>query len=77
MFSCEDRALYVNCFCVSMLTEIKIHITSGTYSSVLTCLKNIREHLDVDKTIFRAFELYYEFRGLDVNTIAHYNMRKL
>jgi hypothetical protein len=49
----------------------------GGYSSVLTCIKTIRERVDYTEAIFKAFELYHEVKGLDMNTMAQYNMRKL
>jgi uncharacterized protein YprB with RNaseH-like and TPR domain len=62
---------------VALLTGIKATILAGTYSSVLTCIKKIRENINYNDTIFRAFELYHEFRGLDVNTMAQYNLKQL
>jgi len=59
IFACEDRALYVNCFAVALLSGIKPAILTGTYSSVLTCIKKIREHINYNDSIFRALELYH------------------
>ena len=77
IFACEDRPLFVNCFCVSLLSGIKPQILSGSYSSILTCIKNIKDCVDSNQTTFRAFELYHEMKGLDVNTLAHHNLQKL
>lgn len=55
IFSCEDRALYVNCFSVALLSGLKNEIMKGTYGSILTSIKAVREQVDLGKAIFRGF----------------------
>jgi hypothetical protein len=62
---------------VALLVALRQEIMGGTYGSVLTAIKSLREKVNLSQVIFRAFELYQELRGCDINSMAQLNLAKL
>ena len=77
ILAAEDRTRYVNAFALALILASSARIATGDYGEIMSHLKAISEHVDLEETILEANRHYERIDIKEACLLAEKNRKKL